>query len=185
MGVVISRDSELGKELAAWDTPRNRQVEDSSGTPTGIWGKNCVGFEPYPKMLYRAQTNPQTGQVSVGEVPPHPAHFTSPPEFERASLWVESFNRSCQMIVRDEGAERIAKGQGWSETQTGALERYEQEQITLAELAAKVAFQAKRMSPEAQAELAAADAETDKHVVDVVPQRKHGKAAKGIQPVTG
>lgn len=42
VGVVISPESELGKELAKWETPKRH----------GGMGPN--GYERYPKMLYKA-----------------------------------------------------------------------------------------------------------------------------------
>lgn len=190
MGVVISKSSELGKELERWNTPRNRPIVDENGEPMRdlngvlIMGMGAVGFEPYPKMLFKARINPQTGKPSVGEVPPHPAHFTEASDLERATLFVESFNRSCQMIVRSEPEERMHKGQGWCVTQTEALEQFEKEQQYFAQIAAEEAYKAKRMSEGAQAERAEAEAATHRHVLDVVPQKKRGRPAKGVDPVT-
>lgn len=170
MPVVISPDSDLGKELARWDTPRNQQVMDSGGNPTGIQGMKCVGFEAYPKMLYKARKHPN-GKVSVGDVPPNPYHYTNPSEFERACLLVENFNASCQKKVGDEEQERLAFGQGWRATQEDALKLFEEEEQALAQAAAEAAASAKRMTPKAQEELKAADAQTHEHVTDVAPTR--------------
>lgn len=186
MPIVISPDSELGKEYAKWNTPRNQPIKDSNGDAirdrdgTLIMGKGAIGFEPYPRMLFKARQNPANGKPSVGEVPPHPAYYPDNASFERASLWVESFNRSCQMTVRDEESERIAQGQGWSVTQDAALELFEKEQQNIAQIAAEEAYKARRMSAAARGELADADASTHQHVTDVVgiPRARRGRPRK-------
>jgi hypothetical protein len=184
MPVVISRDSELGKELAKWDTPRNRFVEDSSGEPVRdsagnrIMGMGPIGIEPYPKMLYRARTLPN-GQGSVGEVPPHPMYALDAADFERKCLFVESFNKSCQIIVRSNEEERRYVAQGWATTQERALEIYEQDQQAISNAAAEAAYTAQRMSAKAQEELAEAGKTTHQHVTDVIGVPKSRRSATG------
>lgn len=189
MPVVISRDSDLGKELAKWDTPRNQYVLDSSGERVKdaagnyMMGMGAIGIEPYPKMLYKAQRLP-SGKLSVGEVPPHPAYITSPDEFNRMSNFVESFNRSCQCIVRSEDEELIKKGQGWCVTMPEALEQADREEQAIANAAAEAAYAARALSEKARAEVDAADAATSQHVTDVVgiPKSVRGSSdkAKGV-----
>lgn len=191
MGIVVSPDSELGRELARWNTPRNRPVTDSNGEPVRnsdgslLMGMNCVGYEPYPKMLFMARLLPN-GKPSVGEVPPIPMFCATPQEYEQKCLWAESFTRQCQKTVHSEQEERLCLGQGWSLTQDGALARHEEQQQEYAELAAKAAYAARAMTTKAQAELAAADKATHEHVMDVVGSsaKTRGQTEK-IKPVTG
>lgn len=187
MGVVVSRESALGKELARWDTPRNKPVVDSEGEPMRdvngalIMGMNCVGIEPYPRMLYRANRLPN-GKPSAGEVPPHPAYCVDDKDFERKTAFVESFNRQCQRIVHSEEQERMARGQGWSLTQGDALDLYEKQQQELAHAAAQAEFYAKRMSDKAQAEWNAAQDDSSQHIVDLKPKRR-GRRPAAVAPM--
>lgn len=190
MGVVISPDSELGKELRRWDTPRNRPVLDQNGDQIRgvdgvvLMGMGPVGYEEYPKMLYKAQTH--NGKAFVSMAAPHPMHYNDPKEFERQSLWAEGFTRSCQRIVTTELEERHAKNQGWCVTQGDAMDLYESEQQSFAQAAAEAAHTAQRMSEQARAEFKSAGAETHEHVTDVVGASKktRGRPRK-VKPVTG
>src|SRR6185437_10122022 len=104
-----------GKELRKW--------EQHPG-PYGRTPGNPYVYRPYPKMLYKAQ--PQVnGQVACLLPAPHPYGFEKPEQYNQAMLAVESFNRSCTRIVRDESEEAIAKGQGWANDPRAALERHE------------------------------------------------------------
>jgi hypothetical protein len=190
MPVVISPDSDYGRELARWNTPKNKAVLDSSGDPvrqldgTILMGMGGLGNEQHPKMLFKARNNPQSGKASVGEVMPHPADYSNAAEFERASLWVESFNKSCQKIVNSEQEERVAVGQGWHPLQTGALDLFEEQQKEFARIAAEEAWKAQRMTEKARAEFEEASNQTHEHVMDVAPKRKRGRPAKGVKGVT-
>ncbi len=190
MGIVISPDSELGKELRRWDTPRNRPIEDANGDPMRdisgalIMGMGAVGYEEYPKMLYKAQIH--NGKPFVSMAAPHPMHYTDPKEFERQSLWADGFTRSCQRTVRSEQEERAARNQGWCLTQGEALDLYDKEQQSFAQIAAEAAHTAQRMSEKARAEFKSAGDETHEHVTDVVGASKktRGRPRK-VKPVTG
>lgn len=180
--VMISPHSELGKELRRW--------EQHPG-PLGRNPGNPYVFREFPKMLYRAETHPVSGQATCMKARPNPWEFIHIPDrearaqfYDEACQQAELWNKEHQKIVRDEFEERIAKGQGWANTVAGALERFEQDQQQIAEAAAQTAFHAQRMSDKARAELAAADASTDQHVVDVRPRKKRGRPAKGTQAVT-
>jgi hypothetical protein len=179
--MVITRDSAFGKELARWDTPRNQPVTDSSGEPirnpdgTVMMGMNCVGYEEFPKMLYKAQVNPFTGQPAVSFVPAMPWGM-SPAEYEQKCAAAEQFTRSCQKVVHNADQEGIAKGQGWCVMQKDALDLYEKQQQEFAELAARAAYDAQAMSAKAQAEFAKAEDASEHHVVDVVGGKKGPKA---------
>ena len=155
-------------------------------TPDGDFKPgNPYAFRPYPKMLYMARTHPKSGKPSVGDVMPHPMHYGSDYQsLERDTNFVEGFNRSCQKIVRSEDEHMVAKGQGWCDLQTEALEQSERRYEAIAEEAAREHFRVSKMSPEAQREFKAADTESTRHVLDIKPKRKRGRPAKGVEAVT-
>jgi len=153
MPVVHNPESEYAKELAKWDTPRS------------LGGMKPDGYEPYPRMLYRAITRAD-GRVVLDD----PAD--------------EGVARSCQRIVRSAGDEAAARGQGWCLGPQAALEAAEQQAQAVARAAAEVAAAAQRMTPHARAELADADAATIGHVVDV-PTKKAGPARKAVVQTDG
>jgi hypothetical protein len=177
-GIVVNPNSAYAKEMRKWEM-----------WPS-IYGKNpgrpyAQYATEYPRMLYIARKHPRTGKYSCGDVYPNAMDFLTPNDFERAALFVESFNRSCQKKVEDESACNKAISDGWSLTQEMALQRAEAMEIEIAKVAAEVEFGARRMSEPAQRELAAAHAATEHHVTDVQPQRKRGRPAKGTRVFTG
>jgi hypothetical protein len=154
MGLVISPDSELGKELAKWNKPYR--------------------FEPYPKMLYKAQVR-SNGQAAV-MAPPVPLYgWPQPQDYERALLEAEAFTRSCLLTVRDEAEERRAVSDGWRTTAEDALKAHEAREWQIAQAAAERHYTEARMSPQAQAEAARVDDATALHVPEVpeTPRRPH------------
>lgn len=173
MGVVISPDSELGRELCKWEQHRTKYVGDEQEPG------NPYVFRPYPRMIYKAVKKPQ-GQVGCIDVPPNASHFDNIAHYERACLEVEGFNRQCSKIVQSESEYLIAKGQGWSDDPKAALELYEHEEQAVAQAAAEAAFNARRMSDKAQREFDAAQHMTNEHVTDVVnvPKARRGRPAK-------
>lgn len=177
--VVINPYSELGKEL------RRHEQHYTHLTPPGTQPGNPYVYRPYPKMLYKASRQ-ENGQPACVLPAPHPWNYPNPQDLERAQLAQENWNKGHQRIVQNEAEERIAKGQGWTNSPVTALEFYEEEQKSIAEAAAQVAFQAVRMSERARQELKDADASTDAHVVDVKPisGKKRGRPARP-QAVTG
>lgn len=186
MGVVISQDSTLGRELWSWDhtTREIHPADEDKPAHEQLHGRRPAIPLEYPKMLYKAQIR-TNGKASVGEAMPHPMYFQNPGDFERECLFVEGFNRSCQRIVKDRDDEARAARDGWCVTQTEALEKLEGLQQDMANAAAEAAFSNRRMSAKAQEEYAEAEQQTHKHVVDVKPRRKRGRPAKGVEPVTG
>jgi hypothetical protein len=178
MGVVISPDSELGKELLRWEQHRTRFV------PEDAQPGNPYVFRPYPRMVFRAQLAPG-GQTRCLLPPPNPYEFTKPDEFERAVLQFEAFNRSCCRIVQSESEHRMANGQGWADSPAEALGVAEKEAQAIGNAAAEAIATAKRMSAKAQDEFAEASAETHQHVTDVVGASKKTRGRpKKTQPVT-
>lgn len=177
-GVVINPASELGKELLKWEQHQTHLV------PRGKSPGNPYVFRMFPKMVYRATE--RQGKAICIEPMPAPYDFDKPDQFERACLAVETFNRSNQKIVGDESELAVAKNDGWRDSPTDAIAALLDRKRAIADAAAEVAFHAQRMSEQARAELSAADASTDEHVVDVTPQRKRGRpVVKKTHAVTG
>lgn len=178
--VQINPHSELGKELRKWEQ------HHSELTPRGTHPGNPYVYREYPKMLYKAERHPETGQPTCQAARPNPWAFVHIPDrearaqfYDEACQQAERWSKEHQKIVHDEAGERLAKGQGWAKTPAAALEQFEQEQQAIAEAAANTAYLAQRMSEQARAELKAADAETDQHVVDVQPT-KRGRTPKAV-----
>lgn len=162
---MITPESPLGIELAKWDTKRSQG------------GMRPDSFEEYPKMVYRAQKN-ENGKVLCGDVPP-------PYATDLQILKADTFTKQCQRIVKDEGEERLASGQGWCESPGAAIEAFERQEQEIGNAAAEAKYRAQGMTANAQRELASAEKETAKHVTDVIPKIKRGRPAKGVHPVSG
>lgn len=144
MGVVITEESELGRELKKWDTPKR------------LGGMKCDGFEPFPAMLYKAHKR-ANGKVMCGD-----------PGVVVGDAEATTFTNSCQLLVHDEDHKRRALNDGWRETPNEAIEYFERLEQEQGNAAAEAAFAVQRMGPRAQAELKAADESTHEHVTDVV-----------------
>src|SRR4051812_47198882 len=102
--LVINPHSELGKELRKWDQHRTHLV------PPGTNPGNPYEFRPYPKMLYRAQST-RAGQKACFLPTPSPFGFEKADAYQIALLEKETFDKSCQRIVKSADEERIAAGQ--------------------------------------------------------------------------
>ena len=113
-------------------------------TPKRDGGFGPDGFEPYPRMVYR--TVEIHGKAVVGD----------PTD--------ETVDKRCQLIVRSEGEFDRAVADGWRATPTEALAHAEAVQIAISTAAAEAAFAAQGMTKRAQAERAALEATTHKHV---------------------
>lgn len=185
MGVLISPDSLLGKQLRRWNTPKNQLVDSDAmpGDPLyGVFGERAPGYQPYPRMLYRALPG-KGGKVQSYQGPPDIYFFPTQPEYERACLEVENFNRRCTLIVQDESQERRALTDGWRHSIQDALDAYEQAQREIGNLAAERAYTDQRMSARAQAEMAAAEAETHEHLPTLKAPKKRPYRRK-VTPTT-
>lgn len=174
-GIVINPNSELAKELRKWE-----QFPGPYGKNPG----NPYVYREYPRLMYLARKL-ENGKYSCGEVPPDPMFFVTSAQLERETLKVDRFNRSCFLQVGNDTEMEKAYANGYRKTQDEAMAHAEALEQNIATAAAEAAFHAKRMSPQAQAEFAAANAETHEHVVDVQPQRKRGRPAKGTIAVAG
>jgi len=156
MGIVISPESELGRELARWEQHRTKYVGDEQQPG------NPYAFRPYPRMVYQARSHP-SGQTRCLTPMPQTFDYVTMDQYERALLH----------------ADTQARDEGWRDTPAEALQHHEALERAIGDAAAKAAFSAQRMSSKAQRELQAADEATHEHVVDVKPARKRGRPAKG------
>jgi hypothetical protein len=149
--VLITPESELGKELARWDTPKR------------LGGMKCNGYEPFPKMVYKALKK-DTGKVVCMEPEPSPIGFLTDAEYLRACSQAAAITAQCTRIVHDDDQFRQAKNEGWRESPADALEAFEALEQAVARAAAEANHAAQRMTPKAQAERKAREAATDKHI---------------------
>jgi hypothetical protein len=138
MGLVITPESELGKEIAKWNAPKR------------LGGMNCNGFEPFPQMVYRA-VKLESGKVVCMDADPRTGEYFPGQQFR---------------IVESAEQLGVAKGQGWCDTPAAAKVAFEREEQAAAQAAAEANHAALRMTPKAQAERTRRDASTDKHVTE-------------------
>lgn len=172
MGMVISPESELGKELAKFEQHHSRFTGDSEPG-------NKYQYRPYPAMLYKAHQRPN-GHAACMEPIPQEIDFLTMDHYQRAFLINDAFNRSCQCIVHNEQDADRKRAEGWRESPKAALDHYEALQCEISTAAAEAAYAAQRMSPKAKAELKAADESTHEHITDVVGSsaKTRGKKTK-------
>ena len=149
MPVVVSPDSELGKELAKWNRP--------------------YVYRPFPKMLYMARKRPD-GIVSIQE--------TDDRIFGTTPGAADAFTATCQKIVKDESEMQRALEAGWRESQAEALEHHEKREQYKGNVAAHRLYEDRNMSEAARAEAAAVDASTEEHVPEIPVKRKPGRPRK-------
>jgi len=161
MAIIHNPDSEYSREMTKWNTQKRH----------GGFGAN--GYEPFPKMVYQAHAR-ENGKVMCGD----PLAAVGDPVGE-------AFSRSCQRIVQDQDELDISVKQGWYSTPDLAIVGYEQDQKSMADIAAMRHFADQRMSALAQAEATVADASTHEHV-PAVPStpvlRKRGRPKRIVVP---
>lgn len=160
MPMVISPDSELGKELARWDAPKSQG------------GMRCDGYEPYPKMLYKADRYPGSGKVMVA----HPLAGTG-------DAVADAFSARCWLTVKSPEEHEAANRAGWCDTSSEALAAFERAATAEADAAANAAYHVRRMSEQAQQEFADAQDAAEFHDPEVKapklkPKRKPILAAR-------
>ena len=152
MGLVITAESEWGKELAKWNTPKR------------LGGMNTDGGEQFPMCLLKAQRRPD-GKWSTGE--------TDDRLFGEIPGSAEQFTRTCQQNFEERQYDR-ALADGWRKTGTEALDWREKEETRVADIAANRHHQDARLSEQARAHAASVDASTSEHVpvIPVAPRRR-------------
>jgi len=145
MPIIVTSESDYGKELAKWEQPNYDPKAHS-----------------FPMMVYKAQRRPD-GVPTVSE--------TNDELFGGQPGAAELFSTSCQLIVNDEREETRAIEMGWRRGPKEAMEFFEEREKALAASAAHRAHDDKNMSDKAKAEAAAVEASTVEHVAEV-PRKK-------------
>jgi hypothetical protein len=145
-----SAESHHAKELSKWNRPKRDG------------GMNANGYEPFPKMLYKAQQNPISGKYEV-------AMHRDVISLDKTVvlLSAEQFNSSCQLTVQDGQEYERARAEGWRDSQAEAMEYHERLLDEVAQAAAYRASEDSKMGEKARAEAKAAEEATDQHVAEV------------------
>lgn len=172
MGVVISPESELGKELWKWD----HAVNESHPSDPTIRGLRPTTFQAFPKMVYKA-TKREDGRIECCPPEPQINEFLSLNEYHRAFAKWEAVIRGSQRLVHSEDEHRRAKNDGWCGSPREAIDHQKALDEAVSTAAAEAHFAATRMSEKAQREFRAVDQATSEHIADVTPASL--KAAKG------
>lgn len=167
MGIVRNAEptTEYEKETHKWDTPKR------------LGGMGPDGYEAFPKMVYKAHRR-ENGKVMCLDMDTLYAGDMN------VVAKAEAFNRTCQLIVQSEGELDRARNTGWCDSPASAVADIEKHAQAIAQAAAEAAYSVQRMSDLAQREHAAADADTDAPITDVIPApRKRGRPAKRHEAV--
>lgn len=133
---------------------------------------NANGFEPYPRMVYKAMLQPLSGKYEVAM-----QRDVISPDKTVVLLSAEQFNSSCQLTVNNEQEYNDARAEGWRDSQAEAMQFHEKLLDDVAQAAAFRASEDSKMSAKAQAEAKAAEEATDQHVAEVPAQRTAKKPA--------
>lgn len=166
MPIVRTGETEYDREMERWNTPKR------------MGGHGPDGYERFPQMLYKAFRD-ENGQVKCMTPPPMAHMYLSMPEFMRAEAIADSFTKKCQITVKSESEYERERANGWRDSAPEAVEYFEAQQREIADAAAEEQFRLRRMSEKAQSEHAAANAETDAHVVEVpAPKKRPGRPAR-------
>jgi hypothetical protein len=147
MGVLHSPESAFGKELWKWDHSVNERHPS-----TGEAGKRPVGFQEYPKMLYRAERT------------------DGPPKIVD------------QMIVRSEDEQRRFESRDFHASQQAAIDAVLAAELVMARAHAERNFSERRMSEKAQAEVSRAEAEAGDMLGEIPeqPRKPRGRPKKSV-----
>ena len=157
MAIVHNPDSDYAREMEKWNQP----------TTNGGFG--AARFEEYPLMVFKAFKR-ENGRVMCGD-----------PLATVGDAEGEAFSRSCQLIVRNNDERDPAMADGWSVAPDKAIEKYELDMRSIAEVTAQRHFADQGLSDLAKAEATQADAATHEQVpaVPITPvKRKRGRPRK-------
>ena len=157
MAIVHNPDSDYSRELEKWNRPTNDG------------GFGAARFEEYPLMVFKAFQR-DNGRVMCGD-----------PLATVGDAEGEAFSRSCQLIVRNDDEHDRALGDGWSKGPDTAIEKFERDMQSIAEVTAQRHFADQGISDLAKAEATQADAATHEQVpaVPITPvKRKRGRPRK-------
>jgi len=169
MPILRSPESEETKEMAKWE-----QYPGGEWCPHPLQPGNPYRYRPYPKMLYKAQQNPQSGKWVCSQDTPANFGFRTAEEWDRACQAAAAFTTSCQCIVNDETEHkrRRESGEGWCESPQEALEWRQKLQDQIAEAAAVRNWEDRNMTDKAKDESAAAEADHFGHLPEIPEKPK-------------
>ena len=150
MAIVHNPDSDYARELEKWNQP----------TTNGGFGP--ARFEEYPLMVFKAFQR-ENGKVMCGD-----------PLATVGDAEGEAFSRSCQLIVRSTAERDRALADGWSIAPDKAIEKFEHDMQSIAEVTAQRHFADQGLSGLAKAEAQQADAATHEQVpaVPITPIKR-------------
>ena len=150
MGIVHNPDSDYARELEKWNQP----------TTNG--GFSAARFEEYPLMVYKAFQR-ENGKVMCGD-----------PRASVGDAEGEAFSRSCQLVVKSNEERDRALADGWSASPDQALEKFERDLQSIAEVTAQRHFADQGLSDRAKAEAQQADDATHAQVpaVPITPVKR-------------
>ena len=157
MAIVHNPDSDYAREMEKWNQP------------TSNGGFGAARFEEYPLMVFKAFKR-ENGRVMCGD-----------PLATVGDAEGEAFSRSCQLIVRNNDERDRAMDDGWSTAPDKAIEKFERDMQSIAEVTAQRHFADQGLSDLAKAEAAQADAATHEQVPagPITPvKRKRGRPRK-------
>lgn len=157
--------SNYGKEMRRW----NRKKREG--------GMNADGFEKFPMMLHKAHQIPGTRKWATALPEPIVDHFENDNQWNRAVMSAARFTTSCQRIVANAQEYERARDEGWRDNPLDAMAWRDALETEVSNEAAARAARDSKMSPAAQAEAAAADAETPDHLAEI-PTRRYQKRAR-------
>jgi hypothetical protein len=159
MPVEWSDESSYKKEMKRWDRKKREG------------GMNADGFEPFPRMLYKAQRHPLSNKYEVAVDRDVISADKTLVIFDH-----EQFNTSCQLIVNDQREYDQAKAEGWRDSQKEAMAYREGLEQDMARAAAERNWEDRNMSEAAKAESAAYESTTAEHVGEI-PEARNRKRA--------
>ena len=154
MAIVHNPDSEYAREHERWNTTKQHG------------GFNANGYEEYPLMVFKAFER-DNGKVMCGD-----------PLAAVGDSEGEAFSRSCQLIVRNDEERDKAVKAGWSIGPDKAIEKYEHDMRSIAEVTAQRHFAEQGIGDLAKAEATQADDATHRQVPEVPEKRKRGRPRK-------
>ena len=154
MAIVHNPDSEYAREHERWNTTKQHG------------GFNANGYEEYPLMVFKAFER-DNGKVMCGD-----------PLAAVGDSEGEAFSRSCQLIVRNDEERDKAVKAGWSIGPDKAIEKYEHDMRSIAEVTAQRHFAEQGSSDLAKTEAKQADDATHRQVPEVPEKRKRGRPRK-------
>ena len=144
--------------------------------PEGIDGGRLSAEECDALHALKNRPDPPTVNGIPIKFPPYQYH-----PYPRAIY--HATDPSSPRLVKDDAEERNFLSRGWADSPVTAEQAKERAEKAIATAAAERAFDDRNMSAAAKAEIAALEATTDDHVVDVpAPKKRAGRPRKQETP---